>query len=135
MMRDYKSGIKECFIFIAQCLRNDKPVLIHCAAGRDRTGTMAILILGLLGVSEGDISKDYELTYFSPRDWSMWVEQDPDNYLHTRTQEGSFVAACKYLWDFGGATFAKSVEKYLLSIGVTAKDIEDIRTAMLVKSK
>lgn len=135
MMRDYKAGIKQCFTFLAECLRNDKPVLIHCAAGRDRTGTMAILILGLLGVSEGDISKDYELTYFSPKDWSMWVEQDPDNYLHTRTQEGSFVAACKYLWDFGGATFAESVEKYLLSIGVTAKDIEDIRTAMLVKSK
>lgn len=135
MMRDYEAGIKQCFTFLAECLRNDKPILIHCAAGRDRTGTMAILTLGLLGVSEGDISKDYELTYFSPRDWSMWVEQDPDNYLHTRTQEGSFVAACKYLWDFGGATFAESVEKYLLSIGVTAKDIEDIRTAMLVKSK
>ena len=132
MMRDYQPGIKECFGFIAQCLREDKPVFIHCSAGRDRTGTMAILVLGLLGVSEGDISKDYELTYFSPKDWSMWVEEDPDTYLHIRTQEGSFVAACKYLWDFGCPTFAECVEKYLLTIGVSQQDIDDIRKAMLL---
>ena len=86
---------------------------------------------GFLGVSEGDISKDYELTYFSPKDWSMWVEEDPDTYLHIRTREGSFVAACKYLWNFGSPTFAECVEKYLLTIGVSQQDIDDIRKAML----
>ena len=133
MMRDYKEGIKTSFEFIVDCLRQDKPVFFHCAAGRDRTGTMAIILLGLLGVSEGDISKDYELTYFAPADWSMWTSKDPDHYLHTRTQEGSFVAACEYLWSQAKSdSFAKCVEAYLLSIGVKQADINDFRDMMLI---
>ncbi|MCR5229110.1 MAG: tyrosine-protein phosphatase [Solobacterium sp.] len=38
------------------------PVLFHCSAGKDRTGTAAILILMMLGVSEEDAMKDYLLT-------------------------------------------------------------------------
>lgn len=128
MLKDYADGVKEGMTFIAECLRNDKPVFIHCSAGRDRTGTIAILTLGLLGVSEGDISKDYELTYFSPEDWSMWN----GSYGHVRTAS-SFRGACEYIKKFGASTFAGNVEKYLLSIGVEQQDIDDIRRIMLKK--
>jgi protein-tyrosine phosphatase len=37
-------------------------ILVHCAAGKDRTGTLVALILGLLGVPAEDIEKDYLLT-------------------------------------------------------------------------
>lgn len=37
-------------------------VLVHCAAGKDRTGTLCALIQGLLGVSDTDIMADYMLT-------------------------------------------------------------------------
>jgi protein-tyrosine phosphatase len=37
-------------------------VLIHCAAGKDRTGTLCALILSLLGVSQEDIMADYMMT-------------------------------------------------------------------------
>jgi protein-tyrosine phosphatase len=36
--------------------------LINCAAGKDRTGFGAALILGALGVSEADIVQDYLLS-------------------------------------------------------------------------
>ncbi len=36
--------------------------LFHCVAGKDRTGILAMLILGILGVSEEDIMEDYLLT-------------------------------------------------------------------------
>lgn len=39
-------------------------VYFHCHGGSDRTGTLAFLIEALLGVSESDLSKDYELTSF-----------------------------------------------------------------------
>lgn len=37
-------------------------ILVHCAAGKDRTGTLCALIQGLLGVSDEDILTDYMLT-------------------------------------------------------------------------
>jgi protein-tyrosine phosphatase len=37
-------------------------MVFHCTAGKDRTGLMAMLFLGALGVSEDDIVLDYELT-------------------------------------------------------------------------
>lgn len=38
------------------------PVLIHCAAGKDRTGLLAALTHSLLGVSRDDLMADYLLT-------------------------------------------------------------------------
>lgn len=36
--------------------------VVHCAAGKDRTGTVVALTLGALGVSKDDIVADYALT-------------------------------------------------------------------------
>lgn len=38
------------------------PVVVHCTTGKDRTGLVIALVLGLLGVSEDDIVADYALT-------------------------------------------------------------------------
>ena len=46
-------------------LKEGKAVYFHCAGGADRTGTLAFLIEALVGVSESDLSKDYELTTFA----------------------------------------------------------------------
>ncbi|AQR60773.1 protein tyrosine phosphatase [Brevundimonas sp. LM2] len=40
----------------------DRPVLIHCAAGKDRTGMLAALTHHLLGVGQDDLVEDYLLT-------------------------------------------------------------------------
>ena len=46
-----------------------RPLLFHCAAGKDRTGIAAAVLLGVLGVPHDLILDDYELTstYFTPR--------------------------------------------------------------------
>ena len=41
---------------------SDRPVLIHCAAGKDRTGLLAALTHHLLGVGADDMMEDYLLT-------------------------------------------------------------------------
>lgn len=46
-------------------LRDGEVVYFHCHGGSDRTGTLAFLIEALMGVSENDLSKDYEVTYYS----------------------------------------------------------------------
>jgi len=42
---------------------SDAPVVFFCAAGKDRTGVFAAIVLGLLGVSDDDIVTDYALTH------------------------------------------------------------------------
>lgn len=49
---------------VIQYLSQGKNVYFHCAGGADRTGTLAFLIEALVGVTESDMSKDYELTTF-----------------------------------------------------------------------
>src|SRR5262245_66612741 len=46
----------------AHLLEDRAPLVIHCTAGKDRTGFACALILHTLGVSEDVISEDYLLT-------------------------------------------------------------------------
>jgi protein tyrosine/serine phosphatase len=48
--------------YFAALGETDRPVLIHCAAGKDRTGTLAALTHHLLGVHRDDMVEDYLLT-------------------------------------------------------------------------
>jgi chitinase len=144
MIKRNQPKVKETFCFVVQCLRENKPVYFHCAAGRDRTGTLAVLLEGALGVSESDMAKDYELTYFSPRDWSMSRQTD-DNDNYVKDADGN------YIWYYGhvrntysyksirktvfdltdSGTYPERIVKYLLKIGVPQKDIDDLRSIML----
>ena len=129
MLTTYKDNVKGSFEFLAQCMRENKPVYFHCAIGRDRTGTFAMLVLGLLGVSEGDIAKDYELTYFAPDGIST---NDGGEFQYTRTKSSAYAAMSKHIWNFGKPTFKQCVEAYLKSIGVSQKDMDDIYNAMII---
>ena len=88
-----------------------------------------MLVLGLLGVSEGDIAKDYELTYFAPDGIST---NDGGEFQYTRTKSSAYAAISKHIWNFGKPTFKQCVEAYLLSIGVSQKDMDDIYNAMVI---
>lgn len=41
---------------------DQQPALFHCAAGRDRTGVIAVLLLDALGVTREAMMADYALT-------------------------------------------------------------------------
>ena len=56
---------REAFNFFADNLNAGRPIYFHCIWGADRTGAMAMLLNGLLGVGEDQLYKDYELTSFS----------------------------------------------------------------------
>ena len=130
-----KEKTKKCFEFVVNCVREDKPVYFHCSLGRDRTGTMAALLLGVLGVVEGDISKEYELSYFAPKGWSIAYSESSHVFKNTRDKEYAGVA--NYLYNKGKKSdgtferFDRCVELYLLDIGVSQQDIDDFRSLML----
>ncbi len=56
------------------------PALIHCTAGKDRTGMSVALLLSVLGVSETDILDDYELSavHFTEGMIARLKLRDPD---------------------------------------------------------
>lgn len=73
MMRSYTArphdpGFQKIFAdtlrFMASPETSEKAagVLVHCAAGKDRTGTLCALIQSVLGVSRDDIMADYMMT-------------------------------------------------------------------------
>lgn len=47
---------------VAEVAREDAPVLVHCSAGKDRTGVASALILRLLDVDRDRVVADYVLT-------------------------------------------------------------------------
>ena len=127
---------KECFEFVVNCVRQNKPVHFHCSLGRDRTGTLSILLMGLLGVREGDIAKEYELTYFAPVGYSVSSSDklgNPEPIFKNTRMSWVYSDVVPYFWELAGeGTFAQGVEKYLLEVaGVSQKDIDDFRNLML----
>jgi protein-tyrosine phosphatase len=53
------------------------PAVFHCAAGKDRTGLLAMLVLGTLGVGHDDIVEDYALTSATMDAFRASASRDP----------------------------------------------------------
>ena len=131
--------MRQCMQFIIDMAKENKPVYFHCSLGRDRTGTLALVVLGLLDVIEGDISKEYEVTYFAPIGYSIAKDgvenkKKPLVFLNLRTK-WAYKPAAEYIWNNyvkDGERFSQGVERYLLEIGLSQEDIDAYREIMLV---
>lgn len=60
-----RSSLIQDVAWIIYEVRKGNPVGYHCRSGADRTGALGLLVGGLLGMSESDLQKDYELTTLS----------------------------------------------------------------------
>jgi protein-tyrosine phosphatase len=78
----------------AHLLEDRAPLVIHCTAGKDRTGFACALILHALGVPEAVIAEDYLLTNrFYRRDPSASIDLPDDVRQVLGSVEASFLAA------------------------------------------
>ena len=57
-----KDTIKDLFAVFGK--EENYPIVFHCSIGTDRTGMLAFLINGLLGVSEDDLCRDFLFSNF-----------------------------------------------------------------------
>lgn len=113
----------------------DEPgcVLFHCRAGKDRTGVIAMLLLGLAGVSDEDIVRDYVATG-SAMTPSMWAQRALVTIiLRKRVPRSLFVAhaeemerTLEHLYERYGTARA-----YLEAYAGVAPDVLDRLTARL----
>ena len=60
----WTSRYRKEFEFIVASLKQGRSVYHHCVWGADRTGMLALLMEGLLGIDYDQMMKDYELTSF-----------------------------------------------------------------------
>lgn len=102
---------------------NNYPMLYHCYIGRDRTGTVTALILGILGVDEETVKLEYMMSLNSEAG-----NGDATSYATLYQHMTGFIEGLK---DYGGNTFNESAEAYCLHIGVTPEEIATIKSIML----
>jgi len=113
--------------------------LIHCTAGKDRTGTIVAVIQMLLGVDDEEIVKDYTLTTIglAPALPAL-VERFKAHDVYRDNWEGTVnMSSSKPEWIV--AFLSRFREKYGTAegyvkdqVGLSDEDIEKIRTNLLV---
>lgn len=104
--------------------------LIHCFAGADRTGTIAAILLALLGVSESDIIKDWELTSFCC--WHNIKGISDEDANKAEFPQGELRTFLRTLMKYNGDTLRDKTEYWLTKkVGVTASTIAAIRAALV----
>ncbi len=115
-----KSG-KEAFTKVFKVFLDEKnyPIDFHCIAGQDRTGAVAFILNGLLGVKEEELYLDWEVTGF----WN-----GSSSFNHRRLFD-HLVSGFKD--KVPGATLHEKIENYVISLGFTKADIEKFRSFML----
>jgi len=115
-----KTKVKQIFEIFA----NSKgAVLFHCTAGKDITGIIAALILGLCDVPDLDIIANYQVanTYISKSTflnaYANNVQKSEPKFMQT------FISRLKEEY--------KSYENYLLSCDIAKEDLDKIKAKFL----
>ncbi len=108
-------------------------VVLHCSAGKDRTGLMTALILSAVGVSKQDITKDYALTdEFLQVSYEEELSQitDPKERQKTaedlQTKPEYMLETLSFIEQQYGSTGA-----YLQSCGVPPETLEKLKNRLL----
>lgn len=119
--------------FAFESAKYNEPLYFHCSAGADRTGTFACIIEALLGVSQSDIDKDYELTCFSTgtNNADNARERNEANWSGAATQStsGGLITQINALAK--GTTFRDKVVNWVASLGFTENEINAFRHSMI----
>jgi protein-tyrosine phosphatase len=112
----------------------DGGVLIHCAAGKDRTGLIAALLLALVQVPDETIAADYALTgeCLRPRE-QAWLENGPGERAEREALLARFAPRAEVMLEvldglrrrYGG------VAAYLRGAGMADGDLAHLRARLL----
>ena len=111
------------------------PLVFHCAAGKDRTGILAAVILGALGVADADIQQDYCLSAIhmemvrnrlknAPK-LSADVPELPD-FAWEATAESMALLLTALRREYG------TIKDYVSAHGAASALLKRLRTALLI---
>jgi protein-tyrosine phosphatase len=107
------------------------PVVVHCMAGKDRTGTVCALTLALLGVSDQDIASDYALTTAAMESLTRYLlQKNPEAVRGNEHMFDSPPGAMRMFLDDLRALHG-SVEGFVREIGLTDVEVTSMRAHLL----
>ncbi len=119
---DSHEMVYQIFDFI---LKQKGCVLYHCSAGKDRTGVVSMLLLGLCGVAKEDIIASYQVSRTYLKD-HVELNLPPElmnlNYTEPEWMEETY--------DFLIDKY-HSFEEYFLTVGFSKKDIKKLKKRLL----
>ena len=121
---------------IVEIVAEGSTVLFHCAAGKDRTGVTAAVLLGLLEVPAAEIIDDYHATAGAMAAFVDWLSSTRPEAIDAMTSQPPeyLEAPAAAMAGFLQAVDERfgSMEGYVTGIGVPAATIEQLRAALVV---
>lgn len=93
------------------------PIVFHCSIGTDRTGMVAFLINGLLGVDKEDLYRDFLFSNFGEIG-SMRTPSIIKTYMETVGMAA-------------GNDLSEQIYNYLIGAGVAGEDLDNLKAMMI----
>ncbi|MBD7995625.1 tyrosine-protein phosphatase [Arthrobacter sp. Sa2CUA1] len=103
-------------------------VVIHCSAGRDRTGLVTLLLLQLAGAAPEAIAADYAAAFAGINEWHRLQKQPRERPLDDHELAGRSAAARKELLAVAGSLDSWN---FLLRAGVDRQTLDRLRARLL----
>jgi protein-tyrosine phosphatase len=136
----YRYMIDDCGEAIAAaikvlCAAEALPALVHCSAGKDRTGVVIALVLAVLGVPDQVIAADYALsaTYLDPDRTPAIGQVQASTGLGDELTRTLLTSPPALILDTLAWVRAASgsVDRYLLDHGLDPEDLTQLRAALI----
>lgn len=110
----------------------DTCILFHCAAGMDRTGVTAMLVLGLCGVARDQVIADYAYSFGTLAEVNAAVFGAKGHTRHkVREELAQRIDAITVVYDRLLDAYG-SFEQYLLACGLTKDELVAVRNHLVL---
>jgi protein-tyrosine phosphatase len=120
---------ERCAAAVAAVARADPGgVVINCGGGRDRTGLVTLLLLGLVGAQPDEIASDYELSYERMRLLYAELGEEDQGPMIQEYLRGEKTSARTIILDILSTV---DVMSCLLAAGLTHDDVSAVRNRLL----
>jgi protein tyrosine/serine phosphatase len=107
------------------------PVVVHCVAGKDRTGVLCALTLSLLGVADEEIATDYALSTAASERFTAWLRTTHPDLPDLPAPFLASPADAMALFLAGVREEYGSVEGYAAQAGVGPAEVAALRDHLL----
>lgn len=112
----YTTQIRNILLTVFEAVKDNHPLYMHCTFGADRTAVVAFILNGLLGVSQSDLDKDYELTSF---------------YTYRPRVGEMYKGLIEYFNSFNGNSMRDNIIAWCVQLGISIDTINEYRQNMV----